>query len=251
MNWTARLTAGLLLSLALCACPPGARAADHRDGSAAGVLGDPSTDINDVFAWVTPDKTKVNLIMTVYPAADSGVRFSNAAWYVFHTTSKTALANATFKAVDIICGFSADATQLAVCYVGSNKADAVTGDASVPTGLVSTSGKVKLFAGPRRDPFFFNLEGFKAAADAIKGAYPGLVLDANGCPTLQLATRTALLTQLQKAPPAGGGMIPGSGTAADAFRTFNTLAIVLQIDASLMTTGGPIVTVWGATHKKQ
>src|SRR5580658_1434522 len=112
----ARLSLLGLLGL-LPAAPP-ARAADHQDGMA--VLSDPSTDIADVYAWMNPDKQHVNLIMTVFPAASASSRFSNAAWYVFHTASRMLFSQTPTQFLDIICGFSADAQQLVVCYAGTD-----------------------------------------------------------------------------------------------------------------------------------
>jgi hypothetical protein len=39
------------------------------------------------------------------------------------------------------------------------------------------------------------------------------------------------------------------GAAVDTFARFNVLAIVVAIDKSLATQGGPIVAVWGSTHR--
>ena len=59
------------LGLAAALPPTGpALAADHRDGDF--VLADPSTDINDVYTWMSADASKVYLAMTVFPAANAG-----------------------------------------------------------------------------------------------------------------------------------------------------------------------------------
>jgi len=42
---------------------------------------------------------------------------------------------------------------------------------------------------------------------------------------------------------------PDGGTPVDAFAMFNTLSIVLGVDTTLVTTGGPIVGVWASTNK--
>ena len=211
-----------------------ALAADHQDGAA--VLTDPATDINDVFAWTSPDGTKVNLVMDVFPAATTAARFSNVAQYVFHTTSSSAYGMAAAASEDILCTF--DTSQVISCWGGG---EYIHGDASNTAGITSTSGKLRVFAGLRDDPFFFNLDGFKATASAVHGAAGSLTFDAAGCPALDAQTSNALVTQLMSAP--------GGGAPSDHFKGLNTLAIVIQIDKSLVTKGGSTVGVWASTNK--
>jgi hypothetical protein len=211
-----------------------ALAADHQDGAA--VLTDPATDINDVFAWTSTDGTKLNLVMDVFPAATTAAKFSNVAQYVFHTTSSPAYGMAAAASEDILCTF--DTSQVISCWGGG---EYVHGDASNTSGISSASGKVRVFAGLRDDPFFFNLDGFKATASAVHAAAGSLTFDPAGCPALDAATSTALVTQLRSAP--------GGGPPTDHFATFNTLAIVVQIDKALVTKGGSTVGVWASTNK--
>lgn len=230
-SWIAAL--GLAVSL-LPAAP--ALAADHLDG--ASVKQDPSTDINDVYSWMSTDKTKVYLAMTVFPAADKATaKFSTAAYYVFHTTSRTGTGAATPK--DVVCGF--DAAQKISCWIGS-ATNFVSGDASAVTGLTSPDGKVKVFAGVRKDHFFFNLDGYNKVRADVKGAAAALTFNANGCPTAPAATLTAERTLL--------GQSPTGGVATDFFANLNTLAIVLEVDTALLTTGGTTLSVYAATHRK-
>jgi tetratricopeptide (TPR) repeat protein len=140
------------------------------------------------------DKTKVNLVMDVYPNAPAGAMFSDQVLYAFHLNS-AATFGGTATETKIFCGF--DTAQKITCWVGGT--ESLTGDASATTGISSTSGKTKVFAGLRDDPFFFNLTGFKAtAADVIAAATtPGLLtFDPSGCPMLDSATSTALVGQL-------------------------------------------------------
>src|SRR5205085_7755957 len=78
----------VVTALALCLGAPAAQAADHRDGP--GVDTDATTDIADVYAWMSADGAKVYLVLTVQGAntgATATTKFSNAALYVFHITS--------------------------------------------------------------------------------------------------------------------------------------------------------------------
>ena len=162
---------------------------------------------------------------------------SDAVQYALHIESSAKYGVAGDKS-DIICTFDAD--QKISCWVGTQ--DYVTGDASVTDGIKSESGKTRVFAGLRADPFFFNLEGFKdtvATVDAVAG---GLTFDGSGCPTVDAATSAAVVGLLQ-------GTANGSGPAKNFFEAANVLSIVLEVDSALVTTGGPIVAVWGSTHK--
>lgn len=226
--------------LALCvagaaALGPPARAADHRDGPR--VLMDPSTDINDVFAWMSADGMKVYLAMTVFPAADAMSRFSNTAKYVFHLTSAPAYGMPGMT-TRIICTF--DMMQRASCWAGDGIH--ISGDASAPGGIANTAGSFKVFAGLREDPFFFNLDGFNAVRSAVIAAAPMLTFNMAGCPALDMPTSNALVGQLSSNPMMG---MP----VQDFFAGLNTLAIVVSIDKSLVTAGGPILGVWGSTNQ--
>jgi hypothetical protein len=210
-------------------------ASDHKDGPA--VTADPAADITDVYAWMSADKSKVDLVMDVYPNAPTGTMFSNAVLYVFHLNS-SATFGGTATPTNIICGF--DTAQTITCWVGSG--EMVTGNASVTTGITSASGKTKVFAGLRDDPFFFNLTGFKATTAAVAGAAASLTFDPAGCPALDEATANALVGQL------GHGMA-GAAATSD-FAGQNVQSIVIQIDTALVTPGGKILGVWGSTHKR-
>lgn len=229
-----RLSSGRATWLAAVLIATAALAADHQDGAA--VLTDPSTDINDVFAWTSPDGSKLNLVMDVFPAATTAAKFSNVAQYVFHTTSSAGYGMPAATSEDILCTF--DTAQAISCWGGG---EYVHGDASNPAGITSAGGKLRVFAGLRDDPFFFNLDGFKATAAAVHGAAGALTFDAAGCPALDANTSNALVTQLRSAP--------GGGAPSDHFKGLNTLAIVVQIDRTLVTKGGSTVGVWASTNK--
>ena len=226
------------LALTVTTVASWAIAADHRD--APGTTADPAADINDVYSWVDGDN--VVLVMTVSPEATQKTKFSNAVQYVFHTESHSAF-GLPGTALDIICTF--DEAQAIQCWAGTD--EYVTGDASVATGLGSTSKKFKVFAGLRDDPFFFNLEGFKAAAGTVitaLGMEPPPPIDAAGCPSIDAATSMALVETLSTDPLSE----PPNQPAKDNFAGFNTLAIVISIDKTLVTEGGKVMSVWGSTN---
>ena len=235
--WGGALTVGVLA--AALGYTTRAKSADHLDAPAT--IADPAADINDVYSWV--DGTNLILAMTVTPNAPAGTQFSNATQYVFHTQSGATYGATTGTEKDIIATF--DATGKIQLWVGTD--EYITGDASVTTGLASADSKVKVFAGLRADPFFFNLSGFKAAVAAVDGleeagAVGLLGVNDAGCLLLDTVHATAL-RNLLTTNPADGGAPPND------FATFNALSIVVAVDLSLVNGAGPITAVWGSTHK--
>jgi hypothetical protein len=235
-----------IFCVALAAATPArVRAADHLDGAQVKTSVDPSADITDLFAWMSADKTHVNLVLNVFPQAGAGAHFSPQVQYVFHVSSLPAYGMAASGTTNIICTFTT--AQIIQCWIGD--ADYVTGDAVATTGVTSASGKVKVFAGPRDDPFFFNLAGFKAAVNFVHanvgaGAHLETTLDASGCPHLSGPQAATLRGYL-----AGDGTNP-SGVAKDFFAGLNVLSIALSIDVTLLVKGtNPILSVWASTHK--
>jgi hypothetical protein len=125
------------------------------------------------------------------------------------------------------------------CWAGN---DYVFGDASRPAGIVSERGAMRVFAGLRDDPFFLEYQGFLATTEAAVAAAGAadVEFDAEGCALLTPAQGEALRGQLQS-----------GRDGADASNTFagqNVLAIAIQIDRTLVDSGGPILGVWAATY---
>ncbi len=235
MNKARTITLGVLLILLSWRPAP---AADHADGPRASA--DPAADITDVFAWMSPNATRVNLVMDLVRNATAASRFSDSVQYVFHTRSSAGFGAASAPEVDIICEFNPQ--QRIQCSAGRGRGKRVAGDAGDPRGIQSPGGALRVFAGLREDPFFFNLSGFRATSRIVASAAGGLTFDGAGCPALDAATSTALVNQLQTAA--------GGGPAVDNFARFNVLAIVISIDKSILTEGGPILAVWGSTNRK-
>lgn len=239
------LAAGVIATAATTAF-----AADHRDGD--GVVMDPAADINDVFAFTNGNN--VVLSMTVSPLADkASVKFSDAVQYVFHVTSYDSFGGTKSGSADVICKFTT--AQVASCWVGTK--DYVTGDASPEAGISSASGKVKLFAGVRADPFYFYLTnditstmpasgfaGARAAALNAINTYPG-------GPAAFLGSQVYASGCL-KSTSGASGLVPlliATQQSQNTFAAANTLAITLEIDKSLLI-GNPndVIAVWASTN---
>lgn len=227
-------TRALALGLAAVSLSaPIALAADHGDGSSA--ISDPTTDLGDLYAWMDSTGSILNLAMTVYPTADkTNSKFSNAALYVFHTMAKASFSDTgVYPEVNVTCSFNA--AQTVQCWAGVG--EYVTGNASGSSGLVSQSGKFRVFAGPRNDPFFFNLTAFNNTATMIRTALPTLSRDAAGCPTISAANQTTYKNSL-------------STPTADSFVGKNVLAVVVSLDKTLVTTAQrQVLTVYASTNK--
>jgi hypothetical protein len=226
----------LALAIVMMLClSQSSRSADHVDGPAASA--DPAADITDVFVWMSPDAQRVFLIMSLTRNATTTSRFSNSVQYVFHTTSRSSFGAPPSSEVAIICTFNQ--AQIIQCWAGNEAY--VTGDASNTNGIVSDDEKLRVFAGLRNDAFFFNLAGFRETSRTVASAAASLQFDPAGCPLLDAATSAALVTQLSTAP--------GGGPAVNNFDKFNVLAIVIEIDKSILTKNGPILSFWGSTNR--
>lgn len=207
-----------------------AEAADHVDSPAA--IAEPAADITDVFAWTSNGGAKVNLAFNVVAAA-----FSDRVQYVLHVESSAGFGMAG-TAMNIICTF--DAAQRVSCWAGN---EYVTGDASAAQGIASGSGALRVFAGRRDDPFYFNLNGFGATIAIVKGAAPSLTFDPAGCPALDAATSAALVAQLRTKSDG----TPGRND----FMGLDVSTLLVQVDKALVTSGGSTLAVWASTHAAQ
>jgi hypothetical protein len=208
-------------------------AADHTDSPT--LASNPMADITDVYAWMTG--SNLNLVMDVSPRDDGTHAFSPAVVYVFHLTSKSGIGIGVTDGTEtrVLCKF--DTNTSVQCWVtsGSTTKDYVAGDPSNTAGVTSILGKVKVFAGRRSDPFFFNATSFAAAVTTFLGQATGAP-DGAGCPKL--------IT-----PGQAGAVRSAWTTGSDEFATSSVMALVIQLDKSLVNTAGnTAVAVWGSTH---
>lgn len=206
------------------------RAADHVDGPAT--TAEPTADIDDVYAWMSPDTTDLNLVMTIGRDVPGSFRLSDRVQYVFHTTSRASFGAQPGPEYNIIC--EAETNGQIRCWAGNDVF--LRGDASNTAGLESRDARLKIYAGVRNDPFFFNLAGLAAVNRTVGGVAGSLSFDPAGCPQLDAATAGTLVSTLR--------------TGKDDFLGFEAFALVVSIDKSLVTRNGSIVSVWGSTHRK-
>jgi hypothetical protein len=236
MRRTKWVLPGLALGIAGAATLVGMKlqAADHAEAPA--VKAAPDADITDLFAWMSPDGSKVDLILDWFPNAPATSKLAANVLFTFHVNSKASFAATAATETTVICGF--DASEALSCWVGT--ADYVTGAKGVT--LTSKSLKVKAFAGIKDDPFFINGAGVGGVIGTVTAADPTLQHDVAGCPTVDTATSTSLVNQLKS----GAAGAP----AANAFAGQKIQTIVLEIDKTLLNSGGPILGVWASTNHR-
>ena len=239
-----RLFAGAAL-IVLASMATSLRAADHGDGPAA-QMPDPSADITDVFAWMSADGSKVELVMDVYPDAPPTAHFSPSVQYVLHLASAPAFNPAAPPPLTqkvVLCNFAPNGR--GQCWLGpatGGTADEYVVDIEpdVEAGQASEDGRMKVFVGRRNDPFFFFVDGFKHAVAAVIAA-GSLSTNGFGCPLLDVSRAAGLK-----------GMLDGTvmGPAVDNFAGKSVLAIVVELDKSLVSdAANPILAVWGSTNQ--
>lgn len=252
MKQLAFIGTGVAVGCALLFAGSG-HAADHIDSDSLAVAPLAMGDINDVYTWMSSDGSKVNLVMTVSPADPGGRSFGPGIQYAFHLTSKSGAAAevvakpASGVTTTVICTFPTTAT--AQCWVtgASGIKDYVSGDASNPAGTTSSSGKLRLFAGRRSDPFFFNLQGFRVGTAQLNTFRAAVTTNAANCPAISSTNASIVSATLAAAQTTGTTPCPAN--QADCFANLNVMALVVQVDKSLVNApNNTILSVWGSTH---
>ena len=210
-----RKRAALIPALALAASVVSivpAQAADHLEAPLAAEDG--RTDINDLYAFQSPDDpSKTVLVMTVNPAAGalSPTTFDPDGDYRFQidqdlADADDATADATIS-IDFGDPNSAGAQSVTV-------SGAVSGSGTTGTEFTLNDGGTAV-AGIYDDPFFFDFAAFQGT---VKG-----MGSANFCE------------------------VEGDTTGVDFFAGFNVSAIVLEVDTDSITDGDPSIGVWAET----
>lgn len=135
-----------------------AYAADHLDSP--GANNDPTADINDVYVFRSGASDANNtrrtvFVMTLIPAADGDARLSPNVEYRFWIRDAD-----TQDRLDIVCTATPGPDQTISCEGPNGASDSVAFNA-----IEAGNGNVdnmRIFAGLREDPFFFDLDAFFA-----------------------------------------------------------------------------------------
>ncbi|HEY1691932.1 MAG TPA: DUF4331 family protein [Polyangiaceae bacterium] len=143
-------------------------ASDALDGPR--VTADPPSDVTDVFAFTSPeDPKKVVLAMAVTPYAGDAAAFSTGVTYAFRVQRVDALQPLTLHgtSLDVVCALGDAAPTMTCTAPDGTSATATVGDAD------GGSGSMRLFAGLRSDPAFFDRQGALATIGSGKASFTG------------------------------------------------------------------------------
>lgn len=203
-------------------------AANHLDTPT--VIMNPRADIGDVFAWMSSDGRRLNLVMTIV-----GHTLSPELTYVFHVDSGAQFGTTT-ATIEISCRFKS--MNAADCRAGD--IDRVGGDASGLEGLNGRSGRFRVFAGMRDDPFVNNVRGSRAAYEVATAALrAGASLDAASYPQFSADTAVAVLKEWRHTE---------GGPGKDFLAGWTPASIVIAIDRDVVAVGGNMLAVWAVTR---
>lgn len=149
--------------LLFCVFPLGLLASDHKEAPLT--REDPSADISDLYAFLNPhDASKLTLVLTVnpfsVPSEGVGFRFSpNVRYRLLIDNNGDAVEDH-----EITVRFDADENfeaKLPGEIIVTGKATAPTEEPEANEALIFGEDQgVRIFAGPRDDPFFFDIVGF-------------------------------------------------------------------------------------------
>jgi hypothetical protein len=236
------------------------RSSDHQDSPT--VLARPAADITDVFVFPSPtNSNNVVFVMNVDPLIPAGLGtarfFDPAVMYQFKIAHGAFGTTAPEDLVIQIGANGVDANQTLTVYGPATPAQ--TGTTSTFVAPASTfrynetrgtklANGILAFAGPRADPFFFDLfQFFKIIPDRNYS---------NPRTGDTLGTATPTFNGF------ASGTVSGTGTGAYACSTaasqnaltdinggFNVLAIVLEIPKTLIApaSGSQLIHVWATT----
>jgi hypothetical protein len=228
MNFRFPLTLAAMFG-ALLAPAGAAIASDHLDTRT--VIADPRADIGDLYAWMSKDGRRLNLVMTIV-----GHSFSPDLFYAFHVDSGAKFGG-TSKSTTIECRF--ENNTLAECRLGY--VDRFYGNAQVPGGGEARNGHFKVFAGLRDDPFYNNVRGsrdaYQVAARALKAGAP---FDAANCPAFSSAVAAEILGRWRHAD---------GGPAKNFLAGWTPASLIVSVEVDEVAIGGPLLAVWATTSQ--
>lgn len=255
-----RAAAGLGVAALFTAGVMGVRqvvGSDHQDTPEVELS--PRMDINDVYAFPGSTEDRIAIVVTtqspITPGGTAAARFDPNALY------QIKIDNTGDAVEDLVLQFQFDDLQgggqrvalfgpIAPTNVGPNNRVAkatpdIVGNINTTLTLGAGATQVQLFAGPRDDPFYIDLEQFfRIIPDRRPSRGP--------------------LSQIGPAPEAsafrpkctGGVINPGQGQfdqtrgcAVDFLRTFNSMAIVVELPEAALRGAGNNIGLWATVSR--
>lgn len=186
------ITLSLGVGAGLALGSSGVFAADHSE--APGTMADLAGDISDFYAWHTADDKVVAVLdFAGLAAAGSAATYDADMLYGIHIDNN----GDNEPDIDVWVRFGQNgAGEWGVQVVDLPGADA-TVEGAVDT-VIDAGGGLRVFAGPREDPFFFDLEGYletldtqTIAFDMTRDSFAGLNV-------------TAIVVEMDAATASGG-----------------------------------------------
>ena len=162
---TAVAAAGAMAALSV------GHASDHLDGPRAAA--DPQADITDVFAFTSPEvPSNVVLAMAVTPYASDASTFSGEVEYAFRVQLVDAIQPLSLggAALDVVCDLTGSGAAPTMACTGPQGA---TGSAVVGATSGAPGDTIRVFAGLRSDPAFFDRQGALATVANGRAAFTG------------------------------------------------------------------------------
>jgi hypothetical protein len=215
-----------------------ARASDHQDNPLVEL--NPAMDMSDVYVFPGSAPDRIALVLDsrplLTPASTPGASFDPNILYQFKIDNtgdakEDRVIQVTFKGTGAgqtveVRGPIAPPVTGAMMNTVADVAPAVTG--AVNQALGSASG-MQVFAGPREDPFFIDLEQFLRILPDRKPS-------------------TGPFSEIPDSP--GATTFRSASAAVDILKGLNLLSIVVELPTSQLTTGGNAkIGVWGTISR--
>ncbi len=243
-----RAAAGMAAAVLLTAGILGVRQAvgsDHQDTPEVELS--PRLDINDLYAFPGSSEDRIAIVLTtqspITPAATAAARFDPHALY------QIKIDNTGDAMEDLVLQFQFDDLEgggqrvalfgpVAPASVGPNNRVAkatpdIVGDINTVLTIGAGAAQVQLFAGPRDDPFYIDLDQFFRIIPDRRPSRGPLSMIAPEASAFRPKNCTGGVID-----PGQGQFDQTHGCAADFLRTFNSMAIVVELPESLVRGAG-------------
>lgn len=227
------------IAVALAATGIGvARASDHQDNPLVEL--NPAMDMTDVYAFPGSSPDRVALVMNSWafltPAQATNTGFDPNLLYQFKIDNtgdakEDRVIQVTFSGTGV--NQTVEVRGPLVPPVVGAMNNTISSSDAVVTGktnaILGSPTAIQVFAGAREDPFFIDLEQFFRIVPDRKPS-------------------TGTLSQLPDSPSASS--FRTAAAAVDFVKGFNVLSIVVEVPASMLTSGGnPKIGVWGTISR--
>jgi hypothetical protein len=236
-----------------------ARGSDHQDSPT--VVANPLADITDVFAFPDPhDAARMALVMDVRPLIPAGmtggIALDPKVLYQFKIADNIASGDYSESRVVQFTADTAGTGQSISLYgpaqpneIGTkNTTVALTGRFGFGKVAALDHGKIKVFVGPRRDPFFFDLaQFFKIVPDRNYKNHPSPPPPTATSFRFASASQPIVLNGVNYGTAGSNGCVIAKPN--DFLAPYDVLSIVVEMPKSMLEPGGKLgpIGLWATT----